>query len=119
MERRPMLNEIAGAGQPAQPDLASSAQGDGRLATQFPSWDLLPPHTLLVRRRPVQVPKTPPTPEAVVRPPAAPPVPNVQAPAPEHVPVSAVASSPVVCRQCSRPLEDGAVFCSECGAKQD
>ena len=119
MERRPMLNDIPGAGQPAQPILGSSPQGDGRLATQFPSWDLLPPHTLLVRRRSVQVPKTPQTPEAVVRTPAATPVPKVQAPAPARVPPPEIAPSPIVCRQCNQPLEDGATFCSECGAKQD
>ena len=119
MERRPMLNDIAGVGQPVQPVLASSPQGDGRLATQFPTWDLLPPHTLLVRRRSVHALKTPPIPEAVVRIPAAAPVPPTQVPAAARVPPPHTSVSPACCRQCNQPLELDAMFCSECGARQD
>jgi hypothetical protein len=106
MERRPLLNETAGE--------------VSRLATQFPNWDLLPPHTLLVRRRFGQAaaPKTLPKAEAVAARQAAIPVPRPTAPAPPPVPPVEAPPSRVLCQQCHEPMEDGASFCSECGAKQ-
>jgi len=106
MERRPPLNGAAGE--------------QSRLATQFPSWDLLPPHTLLVRRRVGQTaaPKTSPKDEAAARPLAAIPVPRPAAPPPPPGPPVETAPARALCQQCHEPMEDGAMFCSECGAKQ-
>ena len=106
MERRPLPDETAGE--------------KSGLATQFPSWDLLPPHTLLVRRRFGQspAPKALPKAEAVAAPRAAVPRPQAPAPAPPSALLGEAPPAPVLCQQCHEPMEDGATFCSECGAKQ-
>ena len=103
-----------------RPPLDQAAAEQTRLATQFPSWDLLPPHTLLVRRRFGQTAasKSPPKPEAAAKPLAAMPRPRPTAPVPPPAPPVETAPPGALCQQCREPLEEGAMFCSECGAKQ-
>jgi hypothetical protein len=119
MEPRPILNQFAAA-TPVSP-APGDAAGEERLATHLPIWDLVPPHALLVRRRAVHAPAAPPSP---VHTPARSPSPvytSAAAASPPQVRPPAVSAQPVssrACQQCNEPLEDGAAFCSECGASQ-
>jgi hypothetical protein len=99
--------------------LSRGDQQDSPLASQLPAWDLVPPHTLLVRRRPAPFTPasrsdgqgrtfmaTPPPPARVT---AAFLSPAVASP-PERVPDR-------FCQGCGSQLEEAAAFCADCGAK--
>lgn len=100
-------------------DTASARAGapESPLATQLPGWDLLPAHTLLVRRRPAPAYK----PSAQSNVPASgsmaasPPPPS-----PPSLPAStsvAPAERDAFCKNCGASLEEGATFCTGCGTK--
>lgn len=119
MNTRPILNQIAVVGQPTDAVTRSVPDGEARLASHLPVWDLVPKHNLLVRRRSGQVSKVAAPPDTVVKPAAASPAAiHTPAPAPAARPASDASTSPAICRQCSQPLEDDGAFCSECGAQQ-
>jgi len=147
MPTRPILDQnLTSAATPSsvKNESAPAAMPDSPLASQLPAWDLIPAHTLLVRRRFVSS-KKPQTPPATVNEPpllpssakipATSPVPvKEQQPAatqanelpklpetlqqtPVAAPISAAAAS--VCKKCGAHLVEGSVFCTECGTKQD
>jgi len=56
MSTRPILDARPGGGSASPIATApSTTKYDSPLARQLPGWDLVPAHTLLVRRRPVRV----------------------------------------------------------------
>lgn len=86
------------------------------LADQLPIWDLLPPHTLLVRRRPAHAFSESGQLEA--------PGGGLKAaspPRPSNPPPTTDAASPPecdsFCTNCGSRLEEEATFCTECGTK--
>jgi len=118
MNTRPILNEITGVTPAATADAERVPSAGERLASHLPAWDLVPSHTLLVRRRSGLASKTTDTSEAPLT--THTPVLASQPHTAQHAQVPSVEpSAPVLCRQCKQPLEEGASFCSECGAKQD
>ena len=108
-----LSNPSAGATTSAQDRLPESP-----LASQLPNWDLLPAHTLLVRRRPAPTYKPPAQTDvpasgskAVPKPPSSPP--------PLPASTSAVsAKHDAFCQNCGASLEEGATFCTGCGSKR-
>jgi hypothetical protein len=126
MPTRPILGQDsspAGVAPSPSSGPAQEAQPNSPLASQLPIWDLVPPHTLLVRRRPVLAsrPSSPPT--SAVEPPHAPPQSDFDE---THAYLqglaqrAAVAPSPSdnICQKCGAQLEQGSRFCTECGTKQ-
>lgn len=117
---------------------------DEGLASQLPTWDLVPPHTFLVRRprkpKPVDAPSISSRvePMGAIADVAAPAAAPLAEPEPElaprievhePLPVSEYGSgvepeiiSPVAdegrCANCRSPLEPRSSFCTECGTKQ-
>src|SRR4051812_1367501 len=95
---------------------------DGPVAHGLPDWDLEPVGELMIRRRssPARAPVgDDPAPVATARRPMI----ETSSPVPAEVPASdpAVTQDPVSaqsrqCKACGAPLEDGAGFCSDCGA---
>ena len=77
------------------------------LAGQLPAWNLVPAHTMLVRRRPAP-PKPPQAPTATASSPSQA-VSRTAAAAP--APATAVKS----CAKCGAELESGSAFCTRCG----
>ncbi|MBI4893160.1 MAG: zinc ribbon domain-containing protein [Acidobacteria bacterium] len=93
-------------------------QQDSPLASQLPAWDLVPAHTLLVRRRPGALNRPASRSDAPDKAPIAvppPPVPVAVAPAPVNAPPPAMPDR--FCQHCGSQLEDGATFCTDCGTK--
>jgi hypothetical protein len=98
---------------PTEADLPPSARGESPLASQLPPWDLVPAHTLLVRRRPVAANRPPNPSQTPIAP--APPIQGEQ---------QAAAISPELpktgsfCEDCGANLKEASTFCGYCGAKQ-
>lgn len=134
MSTRPLLGQHNPPSGPAEH--ARLAPHDSPLASQLPDWDLIPAHTMLVRRRTGATSQAGAVSVAV----QVTPVPALSdwqtlvAPASEasaSVPASTkdsgrtlIAPEPAkegigMCRQCGLQLEDGAQFCVSCGAKRD
>jgi hypothetical protein len=126
MPARPLFDQNAPGGSAPVPSNSPSSRGnqqDSPLASQLPAWDLVPAHTLLVRRRPGALNKPAsrsdaPEKAAIAAPP---PVPRAAAPASTPAPVApppAPASAPDrFCQSCGSQLEEGATFCTDCGKK--
>jgi hypothetical protein len=115
MPTRPILDQNPGA----QPNPTAAHLGeDSPLASQLPSWDLLPAHTMLVRRRPAQTSRHTSTDGHLERArqeiSTDPPVVTRTA-----SPVSAGAQEPAgqYCRNCGTAMAPDAVFCGQCGAR--
>jgi hypothetical protein len=87
---------------------AQAAKAESPLAGQLPAWNLVPAHTLLVRRR--SAPTKPPQSSTGTPPP---PRPASQAAVPAPTPVAAPSS----CPRCGRQLESGSAFCTGCGSR--
>lgn len=116
MPTRPIFDQGSPGGAAPVPSNLQSSRGheqESPLASQLPAWDLLPAHTLLVRRRP----------GASNKPPSRSDVPD-RASVPPSMPVSAAATlapAPTVptsgrfCRSCGSQQEEGATFCEDCG----
>ena len=126
MPARPIFDQNVPSGSgPATSNLPSSRvrQQDSPLASQLPDWDLVPAHTLLVRRRPGALNTATSRSDAPDKGPMAAP------PLPPPVPVAPSASStppgvppPLAapdrfCQSCGSQLEEGATFCTDCGTK--
>lgn len=147
MPTRPILDQnLTNVNTPSSPsnESAQAAIPDSPLASQLPAWDLMPAHTLLVRRRfvPSKKPQTPPATvnELPLLPSSAKISPISPAPVKEQQPAAtqanellkvpaALQQTPVaasistaaggVCKNCGIHLVEGSVFCTECGTKQD
>jgi len=91
-----------------------SGGGGTALATQLPTWDLLPLHTLLVRRRPAASYTHPTQSEAPIGSKVA----SASLPSPPPIPVatsSASTNRDGYCQNCGARLEELATFCTGCG----
>jgi len=87
---------------------------DSPLATRLPAWDLLPAHTLLVRRRVALMEKTAMPAEAAPVMPAA-----VKPPVQQAAAQKSAALAVVFCTKCGTPCDTGDVFCIKCGARME
>ena len=100
---------------------SDNGAGDARsaLVHGFPGWDLLPAHSLLLRRKPAGLRPVTVAPVAKLPPAASPPA---AAPVTEAAPFAAATMSPSdavaqSCPQCESPIEHDAAFCGECGTR--
>jgi hypothetical protein len=120
MPTRPILD-------PNLPNVSASVSADtasaharaqeSPLATQLPGWDLLPAHTLLVRRRPAPAYKPPANSDVPASGSKAASPPH---PSPPPLPAStsvAPAKRDAFCQNCGASLEEGSTFCTGCGTK--
>jgi hypothetical protein len=124
MPARPIFDQnLPGASAPV-PSNSPSPRGnqqDSPLASQLPAWDLVPAHTLLVRRRPGALNRPPArsdTPDKApmtATPPA--PVATVSGPSPVAPPPAPASAPDRFCQSCGSQLEEGATFCTDCGKK--
>ena len=115
MPARPMFDQNQSnipALVPANPPSPQAVRQDSPLATQLPAWDLLPAHSLLVRRRVVPMEKAAKSADAGPATPAATPAPVQTAPLPK-----AAASKAVFCTKCGTRCDSGDAFCIKCGAR--
>ena len=124
MPPRPLFDQnMPGSSAPVPSNSPSfrGNQGESPLASQLPAWDLIPAHTLLVRRRPGALNKPAPRSDTTDKALAAapPPVPRAAAPAPTPAPVAPPPAPEAVpdrfCLSCGSQLEEGATFCTDCG----
>jgi hypothetical protein len=112
MPTRPILDpNLSTPSAPASAATASVQAGlpESPLASQLPSWDLLPGHTLLVRRRP-----------ATSKPPVQTDVPesgSKAVPQPPPLPSAVSGKRDAFCEKCGARLAEGATFCTGCGSK--
>jgi hypothetical protein len=113
MRTRPILDSNLQNVPPSAP--TQSAQSprldESPLASQLPSWDLVPAHTLLTRRR------------AALRAPARTEAHPDLLPQPQQASQAAVqplsgALATAFCQNCGSRLEEGSAFCADCGTKQ-
>jgi hypothetical protein len=99
--------------------LSRGHQQDSPLASQLPAWDLVPAHTLLVRRRPGPLNATSrseaPDKGPMAPAPLPPPAPSVSSTGPGVTPPLAAVDR--FCQNCGLQLEEGATFCADCGTK--
>ena len=126
MPARPLFDQNLPGGSAPVPSNSPSSRGnqqDSPLASQLPAWDLVPAHTLLVRRRPGALNRPPDRSDASEKAPMTappPPAPRAAAPAPAPAPVtSPPAPEPApdrFCQSCGSQLEEGATFCTDCGS---
>jgi hypothetical protein len=111
----PNLPNVSSSG-PTAAQPAQASTPDSPLASQLPSWDLLPAHTLLVRRRPAPANK----PTAPMDAPVSKPKETSPPPLPAQLRASAAATSEkgsAFCQNCGARLEAGSTFCTGCGTK--
>lgn len=118
MPTRPILDPNfpnASSSVPAAAQPAQASTPDSPLASQLPSWDLLPAHTLLIRRRPAPANKPPAQTDTPVGKQASP---SPLAPPPLPTSASATAEKrDAFCQNCGSRLEAEATFCMGCGTK--
>jgi hypothetical protein len=127
MPARPIFDQNAPGGSTPAPSSLTSFRGnsqDSPLASQLPAWDLIPAHTLLVRRRPDVLNKPAArsdapdkTPIAVAPPPPPVAAASIPSPAPASVAPSPAPAPDRFCQSCGSQLEEGATFCTDCGTK--
>lgn len=124
MPARPLFDQkLPGGFAPVSSNMppALGAQQDSPLASQLPAWDLVPAHTLLVRRRPGvanRPPSRPDTPDKApmtVPPPT--PIAAASAPSPAAAAPPPAPTPDRFCQSCGSQLEEGATFCTDCGTK--
>jgi hypothetical protein len=113
MPTRPMLdaNPSSGSAPPSRSTSPVQTQSDSPLASQLPGWDLVPAHTLLVRRRSAPANK-PVIPSPASEPPRIP-----QASPRSTTAVASPTSVAQFCENCGARVEDGSSFCMACGTK--
>jgi ribosomal protein L7/L12 len=122
MPTRPIFDQGSPGGAAPVPNSLQSSRGhqqESPLASQLPAWDLLPAHTLLVRRRPGALNRPPSrsdVPDRASVPPSMPvSVAATPAPAPP-VPALSLPAPGGFCGNCGSQQEEGATFCEDCGS---
>ena len=120
MPARPIFDQNAPGDSTSLPTNLPSSRGnqqDSPLASQLPAWDLIPAHTLLVRRRAgaLNRPTRSDAPDKAPMAAPPPPAPVVAPPTPVNAPTAAVPDR--FCQSCGSQLEEAATFCTDCGTK--
>jgi hypothetical protein len=122
MPIRPMLDQ-GGTTVQGGPAPAQRADADSPLAGQLPDWDLVPADPLLVRRRVRSAAGTAALNVLSAMPPAAAPAGAAPPSAPRSAPPTPVPSAappaaPAFCTSCGGALDEGALFCTQCGTRR-
>lgn len=98
MSIRPLLDQNSDLRNSATPSPKPSVQYESPLASQLPSWDLVPQHSLLVRRH------------------------SASGKLPASLPATNLPPPPVAneryCNNCGNRMDAVSMFCIECGTQQ-